>query len=357
VTRCTVIAEAGVNHDGMLDAALRLVDVAADAGADIVKFQTFKADRLVTRAAPKADYQKQTTDAAETQHAMLHRLELDERMHEALARRCDDRGIEFLSTPFDVESLRYLCETIGIKRVKIPSGEITNGPLLLAAARTGLPIILSTGMSTLNDIADAVRVIGFGCLNATGRPGEADLAATIETAAARDMLRLRLTLLHCTTEYPAPFEDTHLRALDTLRARFSVPVGLSDHTRGIVVPLAAVAREAVVIEKHFTLDRSRPGPDHAASLEPGELIELVRNIRIVETALGAPEKTLSAAEQRNRQIARKSLVALVPISAGERFTPENLGAKRPGSGRSPMDYWRLLDTVASRDFAPDEPIP
>jgi N-acetylneuraminate synthase len=354
VTRCTVIAEAGVNHDGALDVALRLVDVAAEAGADIVKFQTFKADRLVTRAAPKADYQKQTTDAAESQHAMLRRLELDEGMHEALARRCVDRGIEFLSTPFDVDSLKYLHESVGIRRVKIPSGEITNGPLLLAAARTGLPIILSTGMSTLDDIVAAVRVIAFGCLNAAGRPGEADLTAAFDAPAARDLLVRRLTLLHCTTEYPAPFEDTHLRALDTLRARFAVPVGLSDHTRGIVVPLAAVAREAIVIEKHFTLDRSRPGPDHAASLEPGELIDLVRNIRIVETALGAPEKALSAAEQRNRQIARKSLVALAAISAGERFTADNLGIKRPGTGRSPMDYWRLLDTVAWRDFAPDE---
>jgi N-acetylneuraminate synthase len=354
MTRCLVIAEAGVNHNGSLETGLHLVDVAAEAGADIVKFQTFKAERVVTSSAPKAEYQQRTIEGADSQLAMLRRLELDETMHLALLQRCNERGIEFLSTPFDVESLDFLVKRIGVKRLKVPSGEITNGPLLLAAARSGLPILLSTGMSTLAEIADALQVLAFGMTRSKDEPDIDALAVAQASPEGRHCLEARLTLLHCTTEYPAPFADANLRAIDTMRDAFRLAVGFSDHTSGIVAPLAAVARGALVVEKHFTLDRALPGPDHAASLEPAELANMVQAIRIVETALGSGIKAPALSELKNLAIARRSLVAARPIGAGERFTAENLTAKRPGTGRSPMDYWRLLGTTASRDFAADE---
>jgi N-acetylneuraminate synthase len=354
VTRCLVIAEAGVNHNGSLETALHLVDVAAEAGADIVKFQTFKAERLVTRSAPKAAYQRRTVPGADSQLALLRGLELDEAMHLALRNRCEERGIEFLSTPFDIESLDFLVRRIGLKRVKLPSGEITNGPLLLAAARHGVPVILSTGMSTLEEVADALKVLAFGMTQPIAPPDEDGLDAAIASEVARQHLAERVTILHCTTEYPAPFEDANLRAMDALLDSFSLPVGFSDHTQGIIAPLAAVARGAVVVEKHFTTDRALPGPDHAASLDPAELAAMVAGIRIVEAALGSGIKAPAASELKNREITRKSLVAAKPITAGECFTAENLTAKRPGTGRSPMGYWRLLGTPAWRDFGEDE---
>src|SRR5258706_9226844 len=311
-----IVAEAGVNHNGSLDRALALVDAAAATGADVVKFQTLKSGNVSSRSAPKAAYQKQPTDAAESQLDMVRALELDEAAHRRLMERAAERALRFLSTPFDEESVTLL-QALGVPRLKIPSGEITNLLLLRAVARTRLPIILSTGMSTLGDVEAALGVLA-------GSGG--------------DFGALDVILLHCTTEYPAPVEDVNLRAMDTLRAAFGLPVGYSDHTDGIAVAVAAVARGAVLIEKHFTLDRALPGPDHKASLEPPASAEMVRAIRAVERALGSPRKAPSPSELKNLPIARKSLVAARKIRKGEPFTVENLTAKRPGDGVSPMRF-------------------
>lgn len=351
--RVLVIAEAGVNHDGSLEQALRLVDVAAQAGADAVKFQTFKAATLVSRAAPKAEYQVKATGSIESQHDMIKRLELDEAAHEAIIARCGERGIEFMSTPFDLESLELLVGRFGMARLKMPSGDITNGPLLLAAARTGRPIILSTGMCTLVDVETALGILAFG-YSQDAQPTLAATRSAMNSDAGRAALAQKVTLLHCTTEYPAPFEDVNLRAMGTLASAFGLPVGYSDHTRGIAIPMAAVAMGATVIEKHFTLDRSLPGPDHKASLEPGELAQMVRSIREVETSLGSAEKAPAPSEVKNIPIARKSLVAARPIRKGERFSPDNVAIKRPGDGVSPTRYWEWLSKIADRDYAPDE---
>jgi N-acetylneuraminate synthase len=298
--RVTIIAEAGVNHNGSLDLALALVDAASDAGADIVKFQTFVADRLASRAAPKADYQLATTDAAESQHAMLRRLELTEAMHVRLIERCAQRGIEFLSTPFDEHSLDLLVG-FGVKRLKIPSGEITNGPLLLKAARTGLPIILSTGMSELDEVEAALGVLAFGYAESRkAAPSDAAFHRALASAAGREAVAANVTLLHCTTEYPAPLESVNLRAMDTMSAAFGTKVGYSDHTPGIAVAIAAAARGACVIEKHVTLDRSLPGPDHRASIEPHDFTLLVESVRAASAALGRPDKTTAPCERTNR---------------------------------------------------------
>lgn len=354
--RVTIIAEAGVNHNGSLDLALALVDAASDAGADIVKFQTFVADRLASRAAPKAGYQLSTTDAEESQHAMLRRLELTEAMHARLIERCARRGIEFLSTPFDEQSLDLLVG-LGIKRLKIPSGEITNGPLLLKAARTGLPIILSTGMSELDEVEAALGVLAFGYGESRkATPSEGAFRRALASAVGRDAVVANVTLLHCTTEYPAPLESVNLRAMDTMAAAFGTKVGYSDHTPGIAVAIAAAARGACVIEKHVTLDRGLPGPDHRASIEPRDFSLLVEGIRAASAALGRPEKTAAACESGNRAVARKSLIAVRAIAKGAVLTPADLAVKRPGSGRSPMAYWSLVGQRAARAYRADEPI-
>lgn len=354
--RVFIIAEAGVNHNGSLEMAMRLVDVAADAGADAVKFQTFKADQLVTRAAPKAEYQIRTTGTDESQLEMIRKLELSVKDHEALISRCRERGISFLSTPFDLESVGLLASIFDLPQLKIPSGDITNAPLLLACALTGKPVILSTGMSTLGEIEDALGVLAFGYLNTGEAPALATFRAAYGAPEGRALLADHVVLLHCTTEYPAPPVEVNLRAMDTLAVAFGLPVGYSDHTVGIAIPVAAVARGATVIEKHFTLDRTLPGPDHKASLEPHELMQMVQSVRIVEQALGSATKVPAATELRNREVARKSLVADCPVSSGELFTVDNLCAKRPGTGRSPMEYWDLLGRVAQRDYLQDEVI-
>ncbi len=349
-----VIAEAGVNHNGDIAKALALVDVAATAGADAVKFQTFTASSVISVHAEKAAYQKQTTDAAESQVDMVAKLELSHADHAQLAERCGERGIAFLSTPFDLDSLDFLVNEMGLTTLKISSGEITNAPLLLAAARSGRDIILSTGMSTMDEVRDALAVLAFGYASTTGAtPNAAKFTRALEQA---DALQGKVTLLHCTTEYPTPYEDVNLRAMDSLREAFGLVVGLSDHTVGIAVAIAAVARGAQVIEKHFTLDRALPGPDHAASLESDELTAMVAAIRATEAALGDGNKRLMPSEAANRDIARKSLVALRPIAEGEEFTEQNLTAKRPGNGISPMAYWRVLGTVAQRAYQTDEAI-
>lgn len=351
-----IIAEAGVNHNGSLDMALELVDAAAKAGADAVKFQTFAAERLVRKDAPKAAYQEQTTGTEESQYEMLRRLELPRAAHKALIERCAARRIDFLSTPFDEESLDFLTDELRLRTIKLGSGEVTNGPLLLRAARKGTSLILSTGMCTLGEVETALGCLAFGYV----RPDEPpSLDAFLEAYASpegREALERRVTLLHCTTEYPAPFDEVNLRSMLTMREAFGLSVGYSDHTEGIAVSVAAAALGATVIEKHFTLDATLPGPDHRASLEPDDLAELVRSIRRVVAALGSGVKAPSPSERENRRIVRKSLAAKRPIHRGEPFTPENLTCKRPGGGASPFAFWSLLGRTASREYAEDEAI-
>lgn len=350
-----VIAEAGVNHNGDIDRALALVDAAAAADADVVKFQTFRASEVVTASAPKAEYQK-AEDGDGNQLQMLQRLELSEDAHRRLMKRCDERGIVFLSTPFDLPSLSFLTDGLGLDTLKIPSGEITNGPLLLAAGRSGRRIILSTGMSTLDEVRDALGVLAFGFTLTEAAPSRRAFNAAMESEAGRQSLTDKVVLLHCTTEYPAPVGDTNLRALATLKAAFGLPVGFSDHTPGIAVSIAATALGATVIEKHFTLDRGLPGPDHKASLEPAELAALVLGVRQAAAALGSGVKRPAPSEVKNMAIARKSLVALTAIQAGQPLEEANMGVKRPGNGLSPMDYWSMLGHPATRDYAPGEAI-
>lgn len=326
--RVFVIAEAGVNHNGSLDAAIGLVDAAADAGADAVKFQTFSADRLVSRTAQKAEYQKATTGADETQYEMLKRLELSASDHLALVEHCRRRGIMFLSTAFDCDGVRYL-DSLGIPIFKIPSGEITNLPYLRTVSACGKPMILSTGMSTMDEVRAAVAALGEG---------------------------RNITLLHCTTEYPCPYASVNLSAMVAMRDEFGLPVGYSDHTSGIEISVAAVAMGARVIEKHFTLDRNQEGPDHKASLEPDELTRMIVAIRNVESALGNGLKVPDAVELKNIAVARKSIVARVPIRKGELFTEDNLTVKRPGTGLSPMLWDQVVGSAAKKDYAIDDMI-
>lgn len=346
-----IIAEAGVNHDGSLEKALALVDVAADAGADIVKFQSFKADRIASRSAVKAAYQQRTTDAGESQHAMLARLELSDPMLERIMAHAAQRNIEFLSTPFDTESLAALCSR-GVKRLKLGSGELTNAPLLVAAGRSGLPVLLSTGMGTLGEVEQALGALAVGYL--ATEPHRVAFAKVLGEERTWQILREKVTLLHCTTQYPAPPEDANLRAMETLRAAFGLAVGYSDHCLGATVSVAAVARGAAVIEKHFTLDSKAPGPDHAASLEPRDLATLVAMIRETERALGDGRKQPRASEAGNMSVARKSVVAALPIRVGEKFTAENITTKRPGSGRSPFEWYDLIGQTAMRDYGVDD---
>jgi N-acetylneuraminate synthase len=350
--RTFVIAEAGVNHNGSMELAERLVDAAAEAGADAVKFQTFQAAKLVTREAPKAQYQKRTTDAAESQFEMIRALELPAAAHEQLIARCRARNVRFLSTPFDSESLALLVRRFGIGTIKVSSGDITNAPFLLEIARCAEQVIVSTGMSTLAEIEDALGVLAFGfTAPADAAPGLGAFARAFASDAGQSALRERVHVLHCTTEYPAPVDEVNLRAMDTIAAAFGVRVGYSDHTNGIHIPVAAVARGATLIEKHFTLDRAMPGPDHKASLEPAELRAMVDAIREVERAMGDGIKRPTASEWKNREVARKSLVAAKATAAGEKL---ELAVKRPGTGLSPFEFWEREGRSAARDYRADE---
>lgn len=351
-----IIAEAGVNHNGSLDMACQLIDVAAEAGADAVKFQTFKAQNLVSRSAPKAEYQVSTTGSDESQFDMIHKLELNEAAHRHLLVHCQKQGVQFLSTPFDVESVDLLAKTFDLPCLKVPSGEITNGPLLLYVAQTGKPVILSTGMSTLAEVEQALGVLAYGYVGDGIKPSLDAFQKAFLSVEGQDALRDKVRLLHCTTEYPAPFKDVNLRGMDTLAETFKLPVGYSDHTTGIAIAIAAVARGAVIIEKHFTLDRSLPGPDHRASLEPEELKAMIHSIREVEVALGNGVKQPTVSELKNLSVARKSLVAKAEIKAGDIFTEKNLAAKRPGDGVSPIEYWNFLGRKALRDYHHDEKV-
>jgi len=325
-----IIAEAGVNHNGSIEIAKKMIDAAAAAGADFVKFQTFKAEKLVSGNAEKADYQKATTNADESQFEMIKKLELDVKAHQELINYCNQKNIIFISTPFDMESIDLLFD-LGVPFYKIGSGEITNYPYLKKIASKGLPVILSTGMSDLSDVEKAMNVLINNGLN------------------LEDII-----LLHANTEYPTPYEDVNLKAMLTLKEAFKTKVGYSDHTLGIELPVAAVAMGATVIEKHFTLDRNMEGPDHKASLEPDELKKMVQSIRNIEIALGDGIKKPSKSEVKNKPIARKSIVAAKFIAKGEVFTEDNITAKRPGRGISPMRWNEVLGRKAVQDFKPDD---
>ena len=332
MSKTLIIAEAGVNHNGNIDMAKRLIEAAAEAGVDYVKFQTFKSEKLVSRHAAKADYQKANTGGEDSQLKMLQQLELSRDDHFLLIEHCKKCGIKFLSTAFDLESIEFL-HSLNLDLWKIPSGEITNLPYLRSIAQKGGRVIMSTGMCDLSDIEAALKV-----LISNGTPEE------------------NITLLHCNTEYPTPWNDVNLRAMHDIAKRFNVPVGYSDHTRGIEVPIAAVALGATVIEKHFTLDNNLPGPDHKASLEPHQLKAMVDAIRHIESALGSGSKQVSESERKNMAIARKSIVAATEIKKGELFTPQNITVKRPGGGISPMKWDEVIGTTASHDYQPDEMI-
>ncbi len=325
-----IIAEAGVNHNGSLELARQMVAAAAEAGADYIKFQTFIPEKLVAASAQKADYQKQNTREQESQLDMLRRLALRQEDFRELRECCHQHGIGFLSTPFDLDSIVFL-DSLDMDFWKLPSGEITNLPYLVKIAGTGNPIVISTGMCELDEVRQAIS-----CLEGHGAG--------------------QISLLHCNTEYPTPMEDVNLKAMLTLAEVFHLPVGYSDHTRGIEIPIAAVAMGAAVIEKHFTLDREMEGPDHKASLEPQELEELVSSIRNVEMAMGTGEKRPSESERKNINIVRKSIVAKRPIKRGEVLSEENLTVKRPGMGISPMRWYEFLGKEAKRDFVEDEMI-
>ena len=325
-----IIAEAGVNHNGDMEIAKQLISAAKMAGADIVKFQTFQAAKLVTKTASKAAYQQTTTGTAESQYDMIRRLELSRADHEILINECQKQGIGFFSTAFDETSFDMLRE-LGIDQIKIPSGELTNLPLIRYMTQYGLPVILSTGMANLGEIESAIEAI--------------ELAGTP---------RSLITVLHCTTEYPTPMADVNLRAMVNMKSALGVEIGYSDHTPGIEIPIAAVALGARIIEKHFTLDRNLPGPDHKASLEPKELKAMIDGIRNIEIALGDGVKRPSVSELKNKPIARKSIVAAREIKAGDLLTENNLAVKRPGTGISPMQWDIVIGRTAKRNFAIDE---
>lgn len=329
MAKVLIIAEAGVNHNGDINLARQLVDKAKEAGADIIKFQTFKLDSIVSKFAEMADYQKDNIGIVESQKEMLKKITLPYEAFLELYKYCNKKDIQFLSTPFDIGSIHFLNDMVPFW--KIPSGEVTNYPYLVEIAKTGKPVIMSTGMCELQEIDEAIKVLKTN--------GTSDI-----------------TLLHCNTQYPTPYKDVNLRAMETLRNRYKVKVGYSDHTKGIEVPIAAVALGAEVIEKHFTLDKNLPGPDHKASLEPNELAAMVSSIRNIEEALGSPNKTVSDSERENIAIARKSIVAAKNIKKGEVLTVDNLTTKRPGTGLSPMRWNDVLGSKAIRDFVEDEVI-
>ena len=326
-----IIAEAGVNHNGNINNAKKLIDVAAEAGVDYVKFQTFKANKIVTMQAEKADYQNKNTNSFDTQYEMLKKLELSKDSHHLLIKYCNHKGVKFLSTGFDEDSLEFL-HGIGIKLAKIPSGEITNYPYLKKVAKLFKEVVLSTGMSDIDDINNALAILlKFG------------------------VKKENITILHCNTEYPTPMSDVNLKAMLHIQNELDVKIGYSDHTLGIEVPIAAVSLGAMVIEKHFTLDRNLPGPDHKASLEPNELKQMVKSIRNIEKALSGSEiKEPSKSELKNKQVIRKSIVATRPITKGETFNNNNIGTKRPGTGISPINWERVIGQVSNDNFDKDE---
>ncbi|MBP0726733.1 N-acetylneuraminate synthase [Bacillus sp. RG28] len=356
MTRTYVIAEAGVNHNGSLELAKKLIEVARDAGADAVKFQTFITENEISMYAPKAEYQLENTDDNESQFEMVKKLEFNKSQFEELIHHCKNCGIEFMSSPFDLESLDLLVNEFNLKTIKIPSGEITNPLLLLNTAIANCNIILSTGMSTLSEIETALAILAFGYI-------EKRIPATIQECfdtyfqpTSLELLKEKVALLHCNTEYPTPYEDVNLNSIETIRNTFGLEVGYSDHTEGIVISQAAVAMGATIIEKHITLDKDLPGPDHKASLNPKELNELIKGIRIIEKSIGNGRKVPTSSEYKNIQIARKSLVAATEINKGDLLSWDNVTFKRPGTGISPMEIFKILGKRSNRAYEYDEVI-
>lgn len=350
-----IIAEAGVNHNGSLDLAFQLVDAAKEAGADAIKFQTFKTEHLVTKDAEQAQYQEKNIGKPSTQYEMLKSLELRYDEFIKLKGYCNEKNIMFLSTPFDLESVDFLIRDLGLNLIKISSGEITNAPYLYKIASYGVEIIISTGMSTVDEIHQSLAFIAYGLSQQKEITSE-HVKKYYQTNEAKELLRKNVKILHCTTEYPTPFEEVNLNAMEALREEFQLEVGLSDHSEGILVPIAAIAKGALIIEKHFTLDKSMPGPDHKASLDPEELKEMIQSIRIIEKVLGEKIKRPTKSEIKNKSVARKSLVAAKAIMKGELFTLENLTVKRPGSGIEPYYYWDYIGKAAQKDYEEDEVI-
>jgi len=357
-----IIAEAGVNHNGDLDKALQLVDAAVAAGADAVKFQTFKSENLVTETAGKAEYQKKLTDSNESQIDMLKKLELSHDNHFKVHEYCQKQNIEFMSTAFDLESLDFLLQHMELSRLKLPSGEITNHPLILAHAKSGLDIIVSTGMATIGEIEQALAVIAGGYLEGLAQLQNAEEVEhsnwqkAYVNPEAQALLKQKTTVLHCVSEYPAPADALNLQAITSLKQTFGLNAGYSDHSLGIWAPISAVTLGATVIEKHFTLDKTLPGPDHQASLDPAELKAMVEGIRHVERALGNGIKRPVPAEIVNREPIRKSLVCVAPLKQGEVITEAHISVKRPETGTSPTRYWEVLGKPASRNYSAGEPL-
>jgi N-acetylneuraminate synthase len=351
-----LIAEAGVNHNGSIELAKKLIDAAVMAGADAVKFQSFVASSIVTAGASKAEYQITNTGSKESQLEMLKKLELSHSQQRELHQYCQRSGIQFLSTPFDTASLNFLTADLGLETIKVGSGELTNAPFLFEVARLAKNIVLSTGMSTLDEVADALGVVAF-VLTDSKNPSISSFKSALASSEGKKAVTSKVTLLHCTTDYPTVPSDVNLRAMLTLREKFDCQVGFSDHSVGIHLAVAAVAVGATVIEKHLTIDRDLPGPDHKASLEPSEFKNLVDQVRDLENAFGDGIKRPTEVELKNKKIARRSLVALKAIKTGDIFTSENVSTKRPGTGRSPFEYWSLLGTKATSDIAENDLIP
>lgn len=353
--RTYIIAEAGVNHNGSIYLAKQLVDAAKDSDADAIKFQTFKTENLVTKTAKQAEYQSKNIGETTSQFDMLKKLELSYMEFKEIQEYCDLKGIEFLSTPFDLESVDYLINQLKLQQMKVPSGEITNAPYLYKIASYGIKVILSTGMATLEEIHHALAFLAYGFANKKDITFS-NVINFYQTDEAKSLLQDKVTILHCTSEYPAPFAELNLNALGHLKEVFSLEVGYSDHSEGILAPIAAVAKGAKIIEKHFTLDKELPGPDHKASLNPMELKEMIKAIRTIELALGNGIKAPTATEKKNKDVVRKSLVAAKPIKTGELFSLDNLTVKRPGIGIEPYYYWDYIGGIAKRDYEQDEVI-
>ncbi len=356
MSKTLIIAEAGVNHNGSEELAFKLVDVAKASGVDIIKFQTFVTDSLVTENAEQAHYQQENMGIDQSQYQMLKKLELSFASHKAIKNYCDKQGVEYLSTAFDSESLAFLVDELKLTRLKIPSGELTNTPFVLEHALTGCDIILSTGMAELEEVEFALSVIAFGYLNQNNniQPNTAEFKKAYVSKEGQRYLKEKVVVLHCTTEYPAPFNEVNLNAMKLMHDEFNLPIGYSDHTAGTVVATAAVAKGATIIEKHFTLNQQMKGPDHKASIEPNELAQMVKDIRSVELALGQAVKKPTPSEQKNKAVARKSIVARGRIKKGQILSASNLAILRPGSGISPTQYYDILGSSAVKDFDEDE---
>ena len=350
-----IIGEIGVNHNGDLDTAIRLVDAAADAGADLVKFQTFNTMQIVTRSARKAEYQIRNMGGEDNnQMAMLQALELDQPSHRVLIEHCQARQVGFLSTPFDFDSAKFLIDELGLKQIKVGSGDMSNAPHLLFLAQRGVDVILSTGMATMHETSIAMGALAFGYLGRKDKPSPAAFIESLTDPRGCELLARKTTVMHCTSNYPAPFDEINLAVMETLRKEYPCQIGFSDHSEGYAVAVAAVALGARMLEKHLTLDRKQPGPDHWASIEPSTFRDMVQAIREVERAVGSPDKIPTASEIATKAVARKSLVAATSIPAGEAFNESNLAIKRPGTGMAPELFWGLLGRKASRDYEPDD---